>query len=93
MNWLPSYAVNLLLEQEDDAAEYLGVNMTQTKEGYIKMKQTGLIDRVLEALGLDSKLATNKRTPAKAKPLTRDANGEGPQGLFSFSSMVGMLLY
>ena len=27
----------LLFEQEDDAAEYLGVDMTQTKEGCIKM--------------------------------------------------------
>ena len=33
------------------------------------MKQTGLIDHVLEALGLDSKLATNKGTPSEGKPL------------------------
>ncbi len=49
----------LLLEEEGDAAGYLGVEMTKTEEGLIEMKQTGLIDRVLEALGLDSKLATN----------------------------------
>ncbi len=46
----------LLLEQEDDAAGYLGVKMTKTEDGHIEMKQTGLIDRIVEALGLDSKL-------------------------------------
>ena len=83
----------LLLEQEDDAAGFLGVKMTKTAEGYLEMKQTGLIDRILDALGLDSKLATNKWTPAEAKPLTRDSDGEGPHGSFSYSSVVGMLLY
>jgi hypothetical protein len=41
----------LLLEEEDDAAGYLGVDMTKTLEGYLEMKQTGLIDQILEALG------------------------------------------
>jgi hypothetical protein len=83
----------LLLEQESDAAGFLGVDMTKTDCGFIEMKQTGLIDRILEALGLDSKQATNKWTPAEAKPLHRDTNGEGPQGSFSYSSVVGMMLY
>ena len=83
----------LLLEQEDDAAGFLGVRMSKTEEGFIEMKQTGLIDRILEALGLDTKMATGKWTPAESKPLTKDADGEGPQGSFSYSSVVGMLLY
>lgn len=83
----------LLLEQEDDAAGYLGVNMSKTDEGFLEMKQTGLIDRILEALGLDSKMAKNKYTPAESTPLTRDEDGEGPQGSFSYASVVGMLLY
>lgn len=41
--------------------------MTKTEEGLIEMKQTGLIDRVLEASGLDTKYATNKWTPAEGK--------------------------
>jgi hypothetical protein len=83
----------LLLEQEDDAAGFLGVKMTKTKEGYLEMKQTGLIDRIIEALGLDTKLATNKWTPAEGTPSTKDEDGEGPQGSFSYASVVGMLLY
>lgn len=85
--------LGLLLEQEDDAAGFLGVKMTRTEEGLLEMKQTGLIDRILDALGLDSKLATNKWTPAEAKPLTRDEDGEPCQGSYSYSSVVGMMLY
>ena len=57
------------------------------------MKQTGLIDCVMEALGIDTKYAMNKWTPAEGKPLTKDADGEPPQGSFSYSSVVGMLTY
>lgn len=83
----------LLLEQEDDAAGFLGVKMSRTEEGLLEMKQTGLIDRILDALGLDSKLATNKYTPAEAKPLTKDIDGKACQGSFSYASVVGMMLY
>ena len=57
------------------------------------MKQTGLIDRIIDALGLDSKLSTNKWTPAEAEPLTRVKDGEPCQGSFSYASVVGMMLY
>ena len=55
------------------------------------MKQTGLTDRIVEALGVDSKLAMPKWTPAEATPLTCDKEGEPPQGSFSYASMVGMV--
>ena len=85
-------AQDLLLEQEDNAAGFLGVKMTRTEEGLLEMKQTGLIDRIIDALGLDLKLSTNKWTPAEAKPLTRDEDGEPCQGSFSYASVVGMML-
>ena len=49
----------------------------------MEMKQMGLIDQILDALGLDSKMAMNKYMPAKAKLLRHVEDGEGPQGLFS----------
>ena len=67
--------------------------MTRTEEGHLELKQTGLIDRIVEALGLDQKMATRKWTPAEAKPLTKDEDGEMPQGSFNYSSVVGTLLY
>ena len=83
----------LLLEEEGDAAGFLGVIMERNEGGSIELKQTGLIDRILEALGLNSKLATGKYTPTETSPLTKDEDGPESEGSFSYSSVVGMLLY
>jgi hypothetical protein len=86
-------AEGLLLEQEEDAYGFLGVNLTKNSSGQIVMKKTGLIDRIIETLGLDSRMSTPKWTPAEATPLVRDKDGELPYGDFSYNSVVGMLLY
>ena len=48
------HSQGLLLEQEDDAAGFLGVCLTKNDAFLIEMKQTGLIDCAIETLGLDS---------------------------------------
>ena len=54
------------LEQEDDAAGFLGVRLERNEDtGKLEMKQSGLIDRVLEALGLDVGTVHGKATPAE----------------------------
>ena len=84
----------MALEQEDDAAGFLGVDFVHDKStGLIEMKQVGLIKRVIEALGLDDGYAKGKHTPAEAKPLVKDADGEAANESFSYASVVGMLLY
>ena len=61
------------LEQEDDAAGFLGVKMEQdSNTGLLEMKQPGLIERVVEALGLNNGYAHGKHTPAETKPLVKD---------------------
>jgi hypothetical protein len=67
--------------------------MERNEGGSIELKQTGLIDRILEALGLDSKLAAGKFTPAETSPLAKDEDGPESEGSFSYSSVVNMLLY
>ena len=57
------------------------------------MKQTRLIDQIIETLGQDTTVATNKWTHVDTKPLVEDEDSEGPQGAFSYSSAAGMLLY
>jgi len=82
------------LEQEDDAAGFLGVTLDRNDStGLLEMKQTGLIKRVIEAVGLDDGFSKGKFTPSEAKPLTKDPDGEEARGGFSYSSVVGMLLY
>ena len=82
------------LEQEDDAAGFLGVCLERV-EGtkLLKMKQTSLIDRVIETLGLDVGTVNGKATPAERTPLVKDENGPIASGDFSYSSVVGMRLY
>ncbi|KAL7545712.1 hypothetical protein ACHAWF_009064, partial [Thalassiosira exigua] len=53
----------------------------------------GLIERVIEALGLDADTTNGKWTPAEQKPLLEDVNGKEAVGNFSYGSVVGMLLY
>jgi hypothetical protein len=71
--------------------ELLWIAMHQT--GLLEMKQTGLIKQVIEALGLVDGYSKGKHTPSEAKPLVKDLDGEEAHGGFSYSSVVGMLLY
>ena len=82
------------LEQEDDAAGFLGVRLEKSESsGLIEMKQTGLIDRIIETLGLDKGTVNGKFTPAEANPLVKDEDGPSASGDFNYASVVGMLLY
>ena len=61
--------------------------------GLLEMKKNGLIQRVIEAVGLDDGMLKDKFTPLYQRPLVKDADGKLPSGMFSYSSVVGMLLY
>ncbi len=82
------------LEQEDDAAGFLGVTLEQDPEtGLLEMKLTGQIKQVIKALGLDDGLVKGKYTPSESKLLVKNLNAEVASGAFSYSSLVGMFLY
>ncbi len=57
------------------------------------MARRSLIERVVEALGLDDGYAWGKHTPAETKPLIKIEDGVAAAKGFSYSSVVGMLLY
>ena len=85
------------LEKEDDCAGFLGVDVKvlETDENgratKLELTQAGLIDRVIENLGLNS--ANGKKTPAKCEPLTKDVDGDPCQEDFNVAAVVGQLLY
>ena len=82
------------LQPEDDTAGFLGIDINRDPNtGTIEMTQTGLIDRVLVALGLDHGKVKAKWTPADGSPLVKDSEGAPAKGEFSYASVVGMLLY
>ena len=65
----------------------------ESKTGLIETKQTGLIQRVIEAIGLDDDMVKGKFTPSEERPLVKDADGELPSEMFSYSRIFGMLIY
>ena len=81
------------LEEEGDAAGFLGVDLVRYQEGQIHMKQPGLINRIISALGFKKEETTVKDTLAEQKPLTKDKDGPAAHKSFSCASIVGMLLY
>lgn len=83
----------VLLEEEGDAAGFLGVKLTRLSDGRIAMTQCGLTDRVIAALGLHGDGVKMKSTPADRKPLVKDEHGPPSEESFSYASVVGMLLY
>ena len=56
------------------------------------MRQDGLINIVIEALGLDNGVANFKWTKAEYKPIVKDEYGLQVSGQFSYSSAVVIML-
>ncbi len=84
-------ACGMELNKEDDAAGFLGVQIEKRPDGNIALTQSGLTDRIVEALGLTDSNA--KATAAPQKALGRDLNGEPFSQEFNYASVVGMMLY
>jgi hypothetical protein len=87
----------IAIRHEGTAEGFLGVDVerTVTKDGknQITLTQSGLTQRIITALGLNSSLSTPLSTPAEASPLPRDTKGDPAAGNFNYAAVVGMLLY
>ena len=82
------------LEQEDYSSGFHGVKLERDDEtGLIEMSQYGFIDRVIVQLAINDGATKFKLTPTEANPLANDEDGLGPSGWFSYSSMVGMMIF
>ena len=78
------------LESEDSVAGFLGVHIERDEVNQtMKLAQKGLTKRIIDALGV----TRAKPTPAKLEPLPIDAEGDPPDGMYNYASVVGMLLY
>ena len=82
---------SFLLNVESAVAGFLGILLNRNDNGTIELKQEGLIDRILSVMGL--KDASIKFTLAEAKCLGKDEGGQACQELWSYPSIVGMMMY
>ena len=73
----------------------LGVTLEHdTDTGFLEMKKIVLIQRLIEAVGLDDGMNCGKYMPTEATPLVNDEDGElAVSDTFSYSSVVGMIFY
>jgi hypothetical protein len=85
------HIADMELNKDDDVASFLGVKMNRSESGSIELLQTGLIDCVIMAMGLEG--AAPKKTPTTATPLLKDANGDDCTEALNFGSVVGMFMY
>ena len=79
------------INQEEDVAGFLGVDIVKHSDGRIELTQKGLTTRIVEALGLAD--SNPKDTPAVHGTLPKDKNGEDCKADFNYASVLGMLLY
>ena len=84
-----------ILEVEGNYAGFLGMNISEAQgiEDALELLQNGLIDRILTALNFDDEFSKERSEPASVKPLHKDENGPSRKEHWSYSSVVGMLLY
>ena len=80
------------LHKEGTAEGYLGVEIKRDGN-QVTLHQRGLTQRVIEALGLDSKTSTPCDTPANTAALGKDVDGDNASGHVNYPSVIGMLLY
>ena len=65
--------------------------MKRQSDGSIEMTQTGLIECIIKALGLEQ--ATTHETPPVQGALGSDKDGESGELMFNYKSVIGMLGY
>ena len=76
--------------ESNDVSAFLGIQFTRNGDT-IELKQVGLIDKIIEATGLED--ANPCKTPADPKPLGKDKGGLDMDESWSYPSVVGMMLY
>eukprot|EP00978_Attheya_sp_CCMP212_P017705 scaffold47492_cov71-Attheya_sp.AAC.1 len=87
--------VDLEIVREGDTAGFLGVDIQcDTKTGTVEMDQSGLINRIIQALGLEDAECRKVQTPAEYGALVKHPEGESSTTkTFNYGRVVGMLLY
>ena len=83
--------MKLTMQEEEDVAGFLGVHIRRDPlSGEIELTQTGLTDRIIEALGITDLEPVNE--PA-IEILGKDPDGDPPDCSFNYASVIGMMWY
>lgn len=83
-------ALGFELTKEGDFSEFLGIKMSRRDDGTIELTQSGLIDKIIKATGMED--SNPNYLPATA-PLGSDPDGPTMDEKWNYQSIIGMLLY
>jgi hypothetical protein len=87
------HSTGLILDIESDSgsiANYLGIQIQEEDDGTLLLIQSGLIDRILEAM--DLKNANPKDTPA-TEAVGAYKQSPSFDGKYNYRSIIGMMMY
>jgi hypothetical protein len=79
------------LRDEGEVGDFLGIQIRKTGPITFELTQTGLIDKVLKAAGLEE--CHGVSTPAETKALGSDLEGAPFEEEWDYASIIGMLMY
>ena len=79
------------LTQDESFSEYLGISIERDGNNTFTLTQSGLIEKILSATGLED--CSPNRVPATQLALATDPTGEEMSETWSYPSVIGMLLY
>eukprot|EP01083_Nonionella_stella_P274358 931200_1 len=79
------------LTMEESFNEYLGVKYEKHADGSVSMTQDGLIQKIIEATGMQE--CNPNRVPSSREALGMNPDGEPMTDTWNYRSVVGMLLY
>ena len=79
------------LRNEGEVGAFLGIQITKNKPNEFYLTQTGLINKVLAAAGMED--CNGVDTPAATTPLGADVDGLPFNEQWEYRSIIGMLMY
>ena len=82
---------SLVLEDQGDITDYLGLNFEVRKDGSIKMSQPHLIDQVIDEVKLDKKTFSKPIPASPTKLLRRDPKQKIISEPFDYRKVIGKL--
>eukprot|EP00957_Ditylum_brightwellii_P181632 13836118-Ditylum_brightwellii.AAC.1 len=86
-------ALGMVFNVKNNTAGFLGVEMKRNvDDNTVTLTQTGLIDCIVTALGLDDN-SNYCQSPAEVSPLGKDKDGKLGNKAFNYLSVIGMILY
>jgi len=89
-----TYKAKYVLTDDGEIKNYLGVQVLRNRDGSIELKQKFLIERIIDAVGLDKSLIGSAKPVPAIKPLlSKDLDGPPRKCDWNYRSVVGMCGY